>query len=149
MKKFKFRLQKLLNLEEQRERQEKIKLQSIVSKRNGEEIMLESLRETLYRNQKELAGEKGGKTDAQHLMLTQNYIVAINERIDNQKTIIDETNKKIDICMLELLELQKNRKIVEKLRDNKEEEYIVDLRKKEGNEVDDISMGRRFFMSKC
>lgn len=149
MKKYSFRLQKLLNLENQREHQEEIKLQTLISEMRGQETMLESLKESLSLCQKELSGCGKKHTDAQQFMVNQNYIIALNERIGFQGNKIAKTNKRVSDCRDGLLEIQKNRKTVEKLRDKGKEEYVVETRKKESKQLDDISIGRQFFLSNC
>lgn len=147
MKRFKFRLQKLLNLETQREQQEEVKLQSLISKLRGQELMLQSLKEAVWQSQRELSFRGGRMIDAQHIMLNQNYIMALNDRIGYQSTKVDEVRKEVDDCMVNLISLQKNRKIVEKLRDKDKVDYIVVKRKVESKQLDDIAISRRFFLS--
>lgn len=144
MKKFSFGLQKLLNLEEQREQQEKLRMQSLVNKLRAQEEILEFLKVSLYNNQKMLAGRKEVLTNAHQIALYQNYIIALNERIDFQINKVNEVDAEIGNCRNDLLIVQKSRKMVENLKDKDKQGYLVSIRKAEAKEIDEINTSRQF-----
>ncbi len=144
MKKFNFRLQKLLNLEDQREQQEKMKLQSLTNKLRGQEKILGFLKDSLLKNQTDLAGNRSESTNAQQLMLLHNYIVGLNERIEYQTKMINEAGAEVENCRNDLIEIQKDRKILEKIKEKDKEEYTLFIRKNEIKQFDDIFTGRQF-----
>ena len=144
MKKFSFRLQKLLSLEGQREQQAKIMIYSLVNNLRGQEKILDFLQDSLYQNQKELGGKEDVSTDSQKLMLYQNYIIALNDRIARQTEMINETAGKVEKSRKEMLALRKERKILEKVKDQDMEEYTAELKKAEIKQLDDISICRQF-----
>lgn len=147
MKRYNFRLQKLLNLESQREQQAKMKIYSLINDLRGQEKILDFLKDSLYQNQKNLAGKEDVSTDSQKLMLYQNYIIALRERIGYQVKKIDEVVLKVDNGKNDLLIIQKDRKILEKLSDKDREKYTVEMRKMEIKQIDDISTSRQFLKS--
>lgn len=144
MRKFSFRLQKLLNLEGQREQQAKIIIYSLVSNLRGQENILGFLKDSLYENQKNLGGKEDVSTDSQKLMLYQNYIIALNDRIAQQAKLINETGDKIEKSRNDMLDIQRERKKLEKLKDKDKEEYVSLMKKIEIKELDDISSSRQF-----
>ena len=147
MKRYSYRLQKLLNLEGQREQQAKITLYSLVNNLRGQENILTFLQDSLCQNQKNLGGKEDVSTDSQKLMLYQNYIIALNERIVQQTKLIDKTSVKIENGRNEMLAIRKERKILEKLKDKDKAEYTAVMKKTEINQLDDITICRQFIKS--
>lgn len=140
MKKFSFRLQKLLRLEGQREDQARIKLHSLLSDLHGQEKILKFLEDSLSQNQEDLSAGKGVGTDSQKLMLYHNYIVALNERIEYQTKKVNEVIVEVNNGRNDLLVIQKDRKILEKLRDKHRNEYNDYKRKTEMKQLDDMAL---------
>ncbi|MGR3317817.1 MAG: flagellar export protein FliJ [Candidatus Anammoxibacter sp.] len=143
MRKFDFRLQKLLNLESQREQQAKIIIYSLVNNLRGQENILNFLQDSLYENQKNLGGKEDVSTDSQKLMLYQNYIIALNDRIARQAKLINETAEKIEKSRDDMLVIQRERKKLEKLKDRDREGHVALMKKKEIKELDDITSCRQ------
>ncbi|MGR3219771.1 MAG: flagellar export protein FliJ [Candidatus Anammoxibacter sp.] len=148
MKRFSFRLQKLLNLEGQREQQAKLIIYSLVNNLRGQESILGFLQDSLYENQKKLGGKENVSTNSQKLMLCQNYIIALNDRIAQQSKLINEAAVKIEKSRNEMLAIRKDRKILEKLKDRDRDEHSSLMMKAETKELDDISNCRQF-MKNC
>ncbi|MGR3179079.1 MAG: flagellar export protein FliJ [Candidatus Anammoxibacter sp.] len=144
MRKFSFRLQKLLNLEGQREQQAKIIIYSLVNNLRGQENILNFLKDSLYENQKNLGGKEDVPSDSQKLMLYQNYIIALNDRIAQQAKLTNETADKIEKSRNDMLVIQRERKKLEKLKDKDREEHVSLMKKIEIKELDDISSCRQF-----
>ena len=144
MKKFCFRLQKLLDLETQCEEQEKLQLQSLVNNLQGNEMVLNHLQVSLRQNQDDLTGKKIKSLDLQKITIFQNYISALNTKIEFQErkvnSIVEEVEKKRNV----LVGIKKNRKVLEKLRIKDKSVYTLTNRKSEIKQLDDIA-GRKWY----
>lgn len=74
--------------------------------------------------------------------LKQQYLFkqSIEEKIERQIMLIDETTKKLEKQRLELLEAQKNRKIMEKLKEKDYNTYKEDIMNEEQKELDEMAV---------
>ncbi len=74
--------------------------------------------------------------------LKQQYLFkqSIEEKIERQILLIDETSKKLEKQRLELLEAQKNRKIMEKLKEKDYNTYREDILYEEQKELDEMAV---------
>lgn len=142
MRRFSFRLQKLLNVKEQAEQQAKMRLRSLFDNLRGQETILDFLMESLSVNRKRVVGKRDEPVDAQKLMIYHNYIVALNERIAYQLELVNETGAEIESGRVELQTLQKERKILEKLRQDNKKAYSIDMRNAEIKQSDDVVSSR-------
>ena len=76
--------------------------------------------------------------------LRQQYLFkqSIEEKIEKQIDLIDKTTEKLENQRLELLEAQKNRKIMEKLKEKDYETYKDNEMYEEQKELDDMAVLR-------
>lgn len=148
MQQFRFRLQKLLNLEDHREQQAKIRLQSLTAELHGQEKILYFLQNSLYQNQKHLVCQEALSSDAQTIMLYQNYITALNKKIAYQTKRVADALEEVEKSRNELISTQRNRKMLSKLKEKNKKEYTIDMRKTEIKQLDDISGVRQFLRGK-
>lgn len=74
--------------------------------------------------------------------LKQQYLFkqTIEERIEKQIKLIDKTNEELEKLRLELLEAQKNRKIMEKLKEKDYASYKENLMNAEQKELDEMAV---------
>ena len=144
MKKFCFRLQKLLDLETQREEQEKLQLQSLVNNLQGNEMVLNHLQVSLRQNQDDLTGKKIKSLDLQKITIFQNYISALNTKIEFQERKVNSIVEEVDKKRKDLIGIKKSRKMLEKLRIKDKSVYTSTNRKSEIKQLDDISGYRRY-----
>ena len=144
MQKFNFRLQKLLNLEDHCEQQAKVRLQSLTAELHGQEKMLYFLQNSLHKNQKHLVCEETASSDVQTILLYQNYITALNKKIAYQTNRVKDAFEEVEKCRNELISIQRNRKMLAKLKEKNKKEYTVEMYKTEIKQLDDISGIRQF-----
>lgn len=74
--------------------------------------------------------------------LKQQYLFkqTVEDRIENQIRLIDETKTQIEELRLDLLEAQKNRKIMEKLKEKDYDTYKENLMNAEQKELDEMAV---------
>jgi len=144
MKKFCFRLQKLLDLEAQREEQGKMQLQSLVNNLQGNEMVLNHLQITLRQNQDNLTGKRLKSLDVQKLTIFQNYVSALNTKIEFQERQVNSIAQEVEKKRKDLVDIKKNRKVLEKLRIKDKAVYASTSSRSEIKRLDDISRYMRY-----
>lgn len=138
MAKFKFRLQPLLNIKIQLEDSAKNELGKAVQKLEEEKEIGRSLLEHREKYINEF-NEKASKTvRIDELRSYTMYISRLAKNIDDQNKNIKEASDSVDKYREELIKIVKERKILEKLREKKFNEYLIDMSKDEQKRMDEI-----------
>lgn len=140
MKKFKFSLQKLLEIREAREREVKNELARIVSIQNRERMKQERLSNEIQSNQQKLQDMiiKGTVT-SKDVYLYENFFHISHRAIDTAGEKIQSMEPEVNRVRQKLAEASKERKIVEKLRERKQQEYEYHVNRETAKENDDIN----------
>lgn len=128
--KFNFRLERVLNYKKTVEDLKKNQYGSVKQRLNREENKLDSF----IKHKKNLLNEKDStivKTRVGNLVLYNNYIKDINEKIENQKEIVSQVEKELQIKRAEMIDAIKEKKMFEKLKENEYEKYLYELKKEE------------------
>ena len=140
MKKFKFSLQKLLDIREAKETEIKHELMKVLGIQNRDRMLQENLRGKIIRYETEY-GEKLKRgicspEEAMFLMryvdVSRNAIVEAQRRIDDIQPIVNEIRGRLVIASRE-------KKIVEKLKERKFEEYTYEFNRSIAKENDDMN----------
>jgi len=140
MKKFIFTLQKLLELREAREREVKNELARVVSIQNRERVKQDQLRRDIQENQNRLrAGMRKGDISAEDIVLYEKYFHVSQRAINTAGDKIRSMEPEVNRIREKLVQASKDRKIVEKLRERKLEEYEYLLHRETAKENDDIN----------
>ncbi len=140
MKKFKFGLQKLLELREAREREVKNELAKIVSIQNRERVKQESLRKSIADNQHRLAEKmRTGKLRPEEAILFEKYFHVSSRAIDVAGEKIKSMEPEVNRIREKLAAASKERKTVEKLKERKMAEYNYKINRETAKENDDIN----------
>lgn len=136
MKSYKFSMESILNL---RENEEKDTMENLVKVQNELETQKSILRDLIMAEEE--ARKNKSKCDDIHQLRHQNlYKEKLEEEIQRQDELIDTISLKFEEARLELIEAQKNRKVMEKLKEKDMEEYIADLRYVEQKELDEMAI---------
>jgi len=147
MKRFNFRLQRVLEI---KEILEEVKRRDFLAAGYEHRKKVDALREfygTLARYQTALhVLEKKGIT-AQHFNLYYRFFDALIRRIEFQKGLIETARQEMEKRREYLLGAVKERKILENLRQKKYTQYLYETDKEEQYHHDDIS-GSAFFQRK-
>ncbi len=137
MKKFKFNLQRILSLKERKEELLKQELNRLYFKKNQHEH-IKSHYENLVKSEYE-------KTREKKVFLSEDYqqqerfTFSLRNQIFNQDLMLKEYDIKIEKKMREILENRKEIKTMDRLKENKLEEYNYELFLDERKQMDEIS----------
>ncbi len=140
MKKFQFRLQKLLDIREARENEIKNELMKVLALQNKERVYQEELRNKIrhYESGYREMQKKGG--------LIPEDALAVMRFADISRRAIDEAERRIEKLEPEaqkirerLISASRDKKIVEKLKERKLEEYNYEFNKEIAKENDDMN----------
>jgi flagellar FliJ protein len=140
MKKFEFRLQRLLDIRAAREDEIKNELASLVSVQNRERAMQEDLLEKM-RASGLILGEqwRKGQFSARNAMMYGRFVDSASRAIESAEHRILDMEPAINEVRGRLIEASKEKKIVEKLKERKLEEYSYDLNREIARENDDMN----------
>lgn len=136
IEKFNFKLEKVLDYKKGMELNKKNEYGKAKQKLNSDEDVLKS-----YNHFKEnVAREKNmsTKTNIGDLKLYNNFLKDINDKINNQKEQVHKSESKVVKAETELLEATKEKKMFEKLREYKYDEYLYFIKKEEEKITDTI-----------
>jgi flagellar FliJ protein len=140
MKKFKFRLQTLLQIREAREREIQYELAKIVSLQNREREKQAALRQRIE-EQKSLFGAKlkKGSYSASEAILFERFVDVSLRAIGTAEERIKSMEPQIQEVRNRLVEASRSRKVVEKLKERRLSEYNYELNRELGKENDDTN----------
>lgn len=134
MRSYKFSMEKILNLRESKEKNILEEMNSIRRKLEEQEITLRKLLKDANKLRKE---------SYNNILELQYHNLQKSKLRDD----IDEKNKEIDGILIELedvrqelVEAQKERKIMEKLKEKDKEKYIKNIQSQEQKELDEIAV---------
>ncbi len=135
MKKFSFRLQKILSLREHEEKQAQIELAKAISQADILKAELALIAEKKIQQ----SYARSQSTDMQNLNLIENFIHRLDLRTEEileelaQIQVVIEQKREI------MVEKMKNRKVLTTLKDKKKEEHRYDVLLSEEKTMDDIA----------
>jgi flagellar FliJ protein len=138
MKRFKFRLQRILDIREQirdEARQELGRRNAVLA---HEQSVLRGLEAELLRLN---AGENGIVT-ARELLLTGAYAQRIQKLIEQQALKVEEARKAIVEAQERYIQANKDAKALEMLREKRRAEYDHEVLKEEINQLDEVATQR-------
>jgi len=140
MKKFDFKLQKLLEIREAHERDVKNELASLVSIQNVERTKQEELLKHISSEQTSFRERlKTGAFTAKEAMLFEKFVDISRRAVDLSQDKIMEMEPGIREVRERLIQASKEKKVVEKLKEKKRAEFDYDLNREIAKENDDIN----------
>ena len=140
MKRFKFRLQKLLDIREERERNIKNELASIVGLQNIERFKVQNIRENIGRHQGGFAKKMRDQgVSAEEALRFARYIDSSLRNIDVTQEKIDSMEPAVEEVRQRLITATKEKKVIEKLKERRFEEYEYKAKISELKENDDMN----------
>jgi len=142
MRRFKFRLQTALEVTRRREDvlyQELKKRQAAYQQAAEELSRLQKLHAKLAEDLNRSCREG---LAAEMIRLFKNYMQVLEEELKQQKTAVDRKKAELERCRAELLFYMKKRKVMEKLRQRRWEEYCYWLQREEQKELDETAASR-------
>ena len=138
MAKFDFRLQRYLDVKEQLENQKKLEYAQAnldyENAKNKKLILLEELDNQVKSFRQNIENQVLVKNISQY----NDYIEILKKDIIKQEQVIHQKKKVVDIKKLELLRINKETKIITKLKENKYEEFLQEEKLLEEKYIDEI-----------
>ncbi len=140
MKKFKFKLQTLLDIREAREREIQYELARIISIQNREREKQADLRRRID-EQKSIFGDKlkRGAYSANEAILFERFVDVSLRAIDKAEERIKGMEPQIQEVRVRLVEASRARKVVEKLRERKRVQHTYEVNRELNKENDETN----------
>ena len=138
MKKFKFRLQKVVDTKAKQEKQKSIELAQLFMELERQKSELKSLNFELESVQQEVFAKTVGGSPAKEILEYQRYIEKLQQDIQLQKKSIADLEEKIEQTQASLLKLNKEKKILERLREKRYLKYLQEQNREEQKLLDEM-----------
>ena len=138
MAKFKFRLQTFLNLSEQKEKSAKNELGVAIQKLERQKEILRQIQNTIEDQENGYRNEALSKMPILRLKQRIEYIKAIKEKEEEQQQRVNEEKVNVDKIRVRLIEIMKEKKIMEKLRQKEFTLFMKEQDKKAQLLVDEL-----------
>jgi flagellar FliJ protein len=142
MRKFKFRLQTLLDRRRAQEEEILIELSAIQNELSSEIDKLEKLKDLSTEAFNQLAQGLKQSVDAVETMRRDDYASATLDDIVVQKLTIKSVRKRLEAKLNEVVEAMKERKVLESVRDKQETQHWLIQRRAEQQSLDEIASVR-------
>lgn len=139
MKNFVFRLQTSLDLKLKAEDMKKEELQKATKVYKQNLKTLKGLQNRLVEIQDILRGKQVKKMDIVEIKNCQDFIPVLEERIKNQVEVTAASRIEMERVRNELVEIMKERKMLEKLRAKQYQEYMREYLREEQKEIDELA----------
>ncbi len=144
MKKFQFRLQVVLDIKEKLLEQKLLELskvqrglQDAVNKQKTLEGYQAEINEALLN-----VFQSGNELDLVEVQRYKDFINKLIVDISNQKVVVQNITKLLDIKRKEVNDVLKEKKVLEKLKENQKKKFYHEFEAYERNELDDIASSR-------
>lgn len=138
MKKFRFRLQRVLDAKESEEKQQQRRLGEALEQVVKAENRLDELFSQLSETRKRQAEMVSGSMKAGEAMMMHNWQMQLKKEVSAQRQDLVKLNSIAEKIRNELLELSKEKRVLEKLREKQWEEYKKQDLTAQQNMLDDI-----------
>lgn len=139
MAKFNFEMQPILNFKEQVERQKELDFAKALKLVNAEKEKLNSFYNEKDYSLKKLKNEAGKENlDFAQFKFLNNYIEHLKISITRQKDVIMKAEIILEQKRLILTEAMKERKMLDKLKENKFENFLEEEKRAEQKVIDEI-----------
>ena len=140
MKKFQFRLQRLLDIREAKKKEVQNELAKVLSIQNREKQRQEEYRKSIIEQHEKFNNRmKGGRFSYSDALMFERYIDFAHRVIISQQEKIDSMEPEIQKVRERLVEASKHLKVVEKLKERQWNEYQYELNREIFKENDDTN----------
>lgn len=140
MKKFQFRLQKLLDIRESRENEIKNELMKVLALQNRERVFQDELRNKIQHYENGFGEmQKKGSFRAEDALSVLRFADVSRRAIDEAERRIEKLEPEAQKIRERLVIASRDKKIVEKLKERKFEEFNYELNKEIAKENDDMN----------
>jgi flagellar FliJ protein len=140
MKRFEFRLQRLLQIRETKEKEIQNELARLVSIQNMERMKQEQYRRGIAEQQAKFTGKiKAGRYSYSEAVMFERYVDFAQNVIRDQQKRIEAMEPEIRKVRERLVEASRERKVVERLKERRWNEYLYDVNREISKENDDAN----------
>ena len=135
---FKYQFETILNLKTRMEEMKKSELKIALARLEKEKNKLENLKKDKEKEYETLKEKQKEKFTSEDLRLFNNYMSALNNKINIQITVVAKEENKANKVREELIKVSKEKKMFEKLKEKKLEEYMHEYYAQEQQVTDNI-----------
>jgi flagellar FliJ protein len=139
MKKFQFSLQKVMEVKQTEEKVLQKNLSLAEHNLLEAEKSLLEMQNNLKMELNKFSELNNGKCSSTDYLLHTQYVESLGIQINNQHNEVNKCAGEVKQCRKKLIDKARERKTIEKLRDNKLEEYKKQVKKEEQMFLDEIS----------
>ncbi len=139
MKKFAFRLESVLNLKTQMEDNAKNNLARATKELENQKEYLKDLRNVNNKSMNSLTEEVDEGIPVYRVQIYNNYLSLMKEKIANQKEKVNVAERNVDKNREHLIKAMQERKVLDKLKEKKYDEYAKDQLKEEQLGIDELN----------
>jgi flagellar FliJ protein len=139
VKRFNFRLQKLLQLKQHRKLEKQKALARAERLRRMEEAHLEGLRAKMSHELENLAAAPAGSVDVARRIHSVYYQHRLNASMVTQQQAVAQAKKREGEKRGELLDADKEEKVFSKLKQRQRERYLLEIDRRYQKETDEIA----------
>ncbi len=144
MRRFKFRLQSVLNIKEKKLEDERLRLARIISELEAQKDVLLELNEKKEKLEKDLNAElENSILDIQNVLSAKNYISRLEGDIKTQFEIIKKTQMELQEQQIQVNNAYKEVKVLEKLKEKQYANFLFEYEQNQIKEIDDITSSRQ------
>lgn len=139
MKKFRYNMENILQIKSKLEDQMKIAYGIARMRLTQEEEKLKEMVRRQASYEEELRQKRSDRLNVPEIVLCEQAIEALKERIKQQKTAVRNAEHRLEIARIRLNNAMIERKTQEKLKEKAFEEYMLEYDGEERKEVDELN----------
>lgn len=143
MRRFRFKLEALLGIRKVREKEVQTELSKLMNIQNIERVKQKKYQQQIALEHQKLSKKiKDGTYSYSKAHVFERFIEFANRVIRNAQEVIDSMEPEIQKVRDRLIEVSKERKVIERLKEKKYQEYLEELNREEAKENDEINQTR-------
>ena len=142
MKKFRFRLETVLEVALREEQRLTLELARLKMEKQTAQRWLTRLTESRNRERIKLMEATAGEVALEDIKLLRSHLDYLEERIEEQKAFLEALEPKIRAKMSEVTEAMKKRKTLERLKEKQIQEHQLEMLRQEAQFLDDTTTPR-------
>ena len=144
MKKFKFRLENVLELRTKTLEDRQLEMAAIQVRLNEANNKLDSLEQSRLQAKGDLENILGAGENIEFIRVKnyQDYIAKLDDDISIQHKVIADIENELELKQEEVREALKAKKMLEKLKEKEYKAFLKDFEQRESKELDDIALTR-------
>ena len=144
MKKFKSRLENVLELRTKTLEDRQLEMAAIQARLNDANNKLDSLEQSRLQAKRDLENILGAGENIEFIRVKnyQDYIAKLDDDISIQHKVIADIENELELKQEEVREALKAKKMLEKLKEKEYKAFLKDFEQREAKELDDIALTR-------